>query len=245
MDLQRLGLAPAAIQRQHQLPAQALTQRLARDGGLELRDQLGMAPARQIRLDATLQRDHPALQDAVDLHTRLGRVVQLGQRRPAPHPEPGPKVGRGALGFTRRQRRAAGLQAALETLEVERHRLDPQPIAPPVRLQRPTAAVRSQRPAQLRNVVLQDLSGSGRRTLAPQLVNQTLARDDLVAMQQQMPEHGPLAIAAQSDGSVAIGHFQRPQNPVVRPLPPADATTRPTASGPHRLPPDGRPVTAR
>jgi len=163
VDLQRLGLAPAAIQRQHQLPAQALTQRLARDGGLELPDQLGMAPARQIRLDATLQRDHPALQDAVDLHTRLGHVVQLGQRRPAPHPESGAELGRGALGFTRRQRRAAGLQAALETLEVERHRLDPQPIAPPVRLQRPTAAVRSQRPAQLRNVVLQDLSGSGRR----------------------------------------------------------------------------------
>ena len=228
VDLQRLRLAPGAIQRQHQLRAQTLAQRLARDGGLELRDQLGMAPARQIGLDAALQRDHPALQHAVDLHARLGRLGQLGQRRSAPHAQPGTELGGGALGVARRQRLASGLQAALEALEVERPRLDPQPIAAPVGLQRPVAAVRTQRAAQLRDVVLQDLPGRRRRTLAPQLVDQPLARDDLVAMQQQLPEHGPLAIAAHT----RPGGRHRPP-PAAREsgspfAPRGDATTRAT-----------------
>ena len=64
-------------------------------------------------------------------------------------------------------------------------------------------------------------------------------------MQQQMPEHGPLAIAAQSDRAVAVDHFQRPENPVVHPLLGATLPrARPTA-GPlddHAM---GAPVTAR
>ena len=107
---------------------------------------------------------------------------------------------------------------ALDLERFERPRLDPQPITPPVGLRRPVAAARTQRAAQMRDVVLQDLPGRRRRTPAPQLVDQPLARDDLVAMQQQIPEHRPLAIAAHSDRAVAIGHLQRPENSVVHAL---------------------------
>ena len=235
VDLQRLGLAPGAIQRQHQLRAQALAQRLARDGGLELGDQLGMAPARQVGLDAALQRDHPALQDAVDLHARLGRLGQLGQRRSAPHAQPGAELGGGALGVARRQRLASGLQAALEALEVQRPRLDPQPIAPPVGLQRPVAAVRTQRAAQLRDVVLQDLRRPSAADARP------------TARRSAARSRRPRCDAA-TDARAPPAGDRRPQRPGGRHRPPpaaresgspfaprGDATTRATVRRPARM----------
>src|SRR5262249_8821421 len=55
VDLQRLGLAVATVQGDHQLPAQALTQRVPGDEGLELGDKVAVAPEREVRVDPLLQ----------------------------------------------------------------------------------------------------------------------------------------------------------------------------------------------
>jgi hypothetical protein len=63
----------------------------------------------------------------------------------------------------------------------------------------------------VRDVALEDLRGRRWRALAPQLVNQAVARDDLAAMKQQDREQGALPRATESDGSPILDNLQRPQ----------------------------------
>ncbi len=48
VGLQRLGLPPAAVERDHQLPVQALTQRVGGDQRLKLADDIGVTAQRQV-----------------------------------------------------------------------------------------------------------------------------------------------------------------------------------------------------
>ena len=52
VGLERLGLAAAAVQREHQLAAQVLAQRVLSHQRLELADELGVAAEREVGLDA-------------------------------------------------------------------------------------------------------------------------------------------------------------------------------------------------
>ena len=74
---ERIGLTTRAVERQHQLRTQVLTQRLLGDQLLELGDEIVLAPERQVRLDAQLERDEPELLEPVDrrLGERLVREV--------------------------------------------------------------------------------------------------------------------------------------------------------------------------
>ena len=52
---ERVRLAPGAIEREHQLAAKALAQRLRGDQRLELADEVGVAPERELGLDPLLE----------------------------------------------------------------------------------------------------------------------------------------------------------------------------------------------
>ena len=54
--LERLGLSARAVEREHQLAAQALAMGVLRDQRLQLADQLGVAAERKVGLDALLER---------------------------------------------------------------------------------------------------------------------------------------------------------------------------------------------
>jgi hypothetical protein len=51
--------------------------------------------------------------------------------------------------------------------------------------------------------------------LAPQLVDQPVARDDLVRAGQQKREHGALPRPAKRNEPVAVASLERPQDPEV------------------------------
>ena len=70
VDVERLGLATRAVEREHELAAQALAQRVLGDQRLELADELGVAAERELGVDALLERRHAQLLEARDL--RLG-----------------------------------------------------------------------------------------------------------------------------------------------------------------------------
>jgi hypothetical protein len=55
VDPQRLALAAGAVERQHQLGAEALMRGVASDQGVELTDQFAVTAAGEVRLDARLQ----------------------------------------------------------------------------------------------------------------------------------------------------------------------------------------------
>jgi hypothetical protein len=59
VGLQRLGLPAGAVQGQHEQPVQPLVQRMPGDEGLQLADELGVAPEGQIGLQAGLQGAQP------------------------------------------------------------------------------------------------------------------------------------------------------------------------------------------
>ena len=60
---------------------------------------------------------------------------------------------------------------------------------------------------------LKRVRGRRRRIVTPQTVDQAVARDDLVRVQEQQREHGSLPLTARAeDGSAAL-HLQRPEDP--------------------------------
>ena len=112
---ERLGLPAAAVEREHQLSAEALAQRLARDLPLQLADHVGVPAEREVGVDPALERHEPLLLEPRALRLRPGMVGELAERRAAPQRQRVAQRRRRALGVVGGQRAAAVLQAAART----------------------------------------------------------------------------------------------------------------------------------
>ena len=84
VDGERVGLPAATVQREHQLGAHALAQRVLGGERLQLGDQIGVATERQIGLDPLLQHREAKLLQPRDRRLRERLVAEVGKRRPAP-----------------------------------------------------------------------------------------------------------------------------------------------------------------
>ena len=84
IGLESLGLAAAAIERQHELTTQSLTQRMLCHERLELADELGVPSAGQVSVDAVLEQGESQLLEPADLSLRERVECKLGERGPAP-----------------------------------------------------------------------------------------------------------------------------------------------------------------
>ena len=123
VGVERLGLAAAAVEGEHQLPGEPLARRVLGDQLPQLADELGVPAGGQVGLDARLQRGQPLLLEPRDLGLRERLERQVGERRPAPQaraPRAGP---RGVLGLPGGQRAPPVLDQPLEALGVELARL--------------------------------------------------------------------------------------------------------------------------
>ena len=141
VGLERLRLAARAVQREHQLAAQPLAQRVLGDERLELADELGVPPQREVGVDPGLQRGE-------------AQLVQPRDRRPrangssARSASGGPRHSASASRRARRRARPAASAARprdelLEAVEVELARLDAQQVARAARVtSRPSARAR-------------------------------------------------------------------------------------------------------
>ena len=87
VDLQGLRLPARTIQREHELPAEGLAERMVANERLERADDVAVPAELEIGLDPLLERDEPELLEAPDL--RLCEVVEgeLGECRAAPEGE--------------------------------------------------------------------------------------------------------------------------------------------------------------
>ena len=127
--LQSLGLAAGSIQRRHQLPPQALAERVLADERLELPGELVVAPEREVGLDAELDRPQPDLLEPARSQAGRTLVGEVRERRASPQrqcvDEPPRRV----------RRQAAGEQAppladqSLEPVQIELVGLDPDHVA--------------------------------------------------------------------------------------------------------------------
>ena len=153
--IERIRLAPGAIEREHQLRVQALTQRLAGDQRLELADELAMPSVGQIQVDHRFGGSEPELLQAPDRGRGERLVRDVGQRRSAPERE---RLARGALG-----------DQTLEAARVDLVGRDPQLVAAAARNDRRPGVEHA---AQMRYVLLDHLRRGRRRVLAPQPFHQ-------------------------------------------------------------------------
>ena len=125
IDLERFRLAAAAVEREHQLAAQPLAQRMARDELLQLADEHRVPSELELGVDPLLLRRHPQLVQARGLEPGELLLLEVGERRPVPEVERLAQQPR-----PRRRLRCPGLvHEPFEAVAVDRLPRDGEPVA--------------------------------------------------------------------------------------------------------------------
>ena len=119
--LERVRLTPGAVEREHQLPAQTLPQRVLGDERAQLADEVDGLPAGEPGRQPLLDRLQAQLLQALDLALRELVEAMIGQRRPTPQRERRLEIGRAAVG-------ARALQQRLEAPAVDGVAIDLQRV---------------------------------------------------------------------------------------------------------------------
>ena len=200
--VQRVGLPAAAIEREHQLAAQALAEQVLADERLELRHQVVMAAERQIGVDSILERGQPELIQPGDLALCEPLAVKIGQRFSAPE--------RKRLAQARRP--PDGIVAGpclgdqrLKAGKVDIARRDVQQIAGRAR----PDPIGAEQFAQVGDVAMQRGLRGPWRLLSPQRLDQLGARHQLAAAQEQQRQQRPLLGARRRHIGVTFENPQR------------------------------------
>ena len=213
VGLECLGLAAAAVERQHQLAAQALTQRMLRHERLELADQLRVPSAGQVGVDAVFEQRELKLLEPADLGLRKRLECEFRKRRAAPQLKGRSQLIGGAPAVVRGQGLATLVGQALAAVEVELARLHVEQVA--IRLRHKAGGALSKRLAQPRHLHLQALPRRGRCVLAPELVDQFVSGNRLVRMDQQDRDECTLPVADDRDRPSAIGDLEGAEDPEI------------------------------
>jgi hypothetical protein len=127
--LERIGLPPAAVEREHQLSAQSLAQRVLADERVELARDLGMPAAGEVGVDPRAEAAEAQILEPRDLGLGEALVGDVGERRPAPELERVLQRGGRLPRLTARELLAPQPQAPLEAVGVERVRRESQAVA--------------------------------------------------------------------------------------------------------------------
>ena len=171
---------------------------------LQLAHHLRVPSERQIGLDAPLERSQPQFLQPGDLALRKPFVGEVRQRRPAPQRQRLAQPARRPPRIAAAQRQLGLRQRALKPCHIDIIGPDPKLITTRPRHQPaaiPGGALGPELLTQLRHIDVHALGRGRRRPLTPQLIDQPLRRDNLIAMQQQNGQQRP---------PLAATHDQRP-----------------------------------
>ncbi len=162
---------------------------------LQLADQLAVATERDVRLDAKLERGQANLLEPRDRGLGEALVAEVRERRAPPERErlaqPRGRVGRPAVC----EQAPSLVHQPLEPPEVQLVGVEPDRVAGRVRDEH----VVWKRPAQTRDGDAKGGRSALGRVPAPQLLDQQIARDHLVRMQEKQGEQRALLRSAQRD----------------------------------------------
>ena len=209
--LQRFGLAAGPVQREHQLAAQLLTERMCGRERAEPDDPIRVAPERELGLDVLLERRQPELFEPADLGLCERFVGDILECLSAPLVHRGGERGRrsGEVSVSGQPAPARGV--AFEAREIERVRCHLEAISPGRGLER--VAPVAERAAQPRHLHLQALRRLAPGLVGVQVVDETICRDGLIRMQQQQREKCSLPRTGEGHRPTVFPHLQRPQDP--------------------------------
>ena len=169
--LERVRLAAAAIERQHQLPPQALPEGVVRERRAKRRRELPMLSERQRNLELLLERVHAQRFESARLVAEPRRTGQTLQRRSAPEGQRRPDRVRRATNVAVAQRAARRREQLLEAHRVHAG------VAHGVPIGRADDRALAQRRAKAGDVMMQRVARSGRKLLPPQSLDERVDVD--------------------------------------------------------------------
>ena len=206
-----LDRPPGPVERHGQVRAQRLAQRVLGDERAQLPHELRVMTALELGLDPPLHRVQAHLVESQRLGHEQAALGDVRQSGPAPQGERLGEGGRRLLRLPVAQELGPGCRVLLEAVHVPAGALDVKHVGVTARLDR----IASERPPQIRYMPLDDIAGTGRRRIAPHLVDQAPDRHRPVRADHEHGEHGTTTRAADSDDTLAFTYLQRPENPVV------------------------------
>jgi hypothetical protein len=208
VSLERLGLSARAVERKHELAAQAFLQRVGGSERLELRDELIGAAERELGVDAIHPRGEPQLLEAPDLGLRELEQREFLQRQAAPELQRRRECRGRGFGLAGRELPAALVSKPLEANAVEFVRPGMEQVAAGPRLENAVGeAAPEPRDRYLESV--RRISGP----VAEKLLENPLARHDLVRAEEQQSEERVLTLAAEPHPAPVAGDLEWPENP--------------------------------
>ena len=198
-----LRLAAAPVEGQHQLAAETLPQRMLPHEPFELRHELGVESELEVGVDPPLEREQTLLLQLRPLRASK-RVAKIRERLAAPQRERLPQ----RLGGLRRIAPIHTCHQLFEAHVVELLRVNLDDVAGSTS----DDGVPTECLAQLGDVDLKRCSRGFRWRRVPELVDQAIAWDDPVCVQQQEREQRPLLRAAERNVLPAVENLERAEN---------------------------------
>ena len=200
--VQRVGLPTRPVQREHEVPAQPLAERVLGDQRLELCDELAVPPEREIGVDPILDGREPALVEVsgVRVHRLAGEV---GECRAAPERE----------GIVQQRGSPCGIcvprlaDESRESLEVQLIRAHAQEVA--VAMRDETIA---ELPTQASGVVAERCTDCSGRLVTPDGLYERVERHGPVRVEQEPRKHGAPLGTAERQHTLAVARLERPQD---------------------------------
>ena len=189
---ERVRLAARAVEREHELRARALAQRLGLDERLELGDELGVTAEREVGVDALLDDDGSQLLEARDLRLRERLVDEVGERRPAPERERLAQRDLGGGCVARLERGPPLLRQAREAVHVHALGIELEDVAGRAR-----GDDGAEHLAELRDVDLDGVRGRLRRIARPERLDEPVDGDDASRLEREDGEERARLLAAQ------------------------------------------------
>ena len=213
---ERVGLPARPVEGDDPLALEPLAVRMGEDERLELADDRGVTPGRQVEVDPRLEDRQPALVEARRRGLREGLVREVRERRPTPERECLAEVVR------------PGLREPLEAIDVELVGLD----ADEVPRRTGHDPVGAEGVPERVDVHLQRVRRARGRRLAPDPVDEPVGGDGLVRNEQELGEQRPRPRPPERHGHAVVAeHLQRPQQPELHPLRPLLTLLKPRFGG--------------
>jgi hypothetical protein len=184
------------------------------DEHVQLAQHLFMATEGEVAVDPVHQRRQPELVELGDLFTAVRFEQQTREGGTAPEGYHLTQDQGSRFGLSRGCPLAGGGKQLAEAPGVQLVEVDPEAVAAVCGLDR-VVAVLSQRLAKLGDVDIDGLLRRRRGRRAPELVDQSLAGDELIRVQKQNRKDEPLLRPAQRDRLALVGHLERPEDPVL------------------------------
>ena len=212
VGLERVRLPVAPVQRQHELRARALAVRMLGGEPLKGWHDLSVAAERKFGLDQLLEGAHPQLIQPANLELGELLIRKITERRAAPQRERRLERRGGMLRTARGELASALGEELLKPMRIEAVWVESQPVAVLAGLDQFASAARQvagERPPQPRDADLQRLHRAGLRALSPELVDQPVGRQRLVAMQEKQRQERPLLGARDRDHPALVEDLER------------------------------------